>query len=298
VRPAGSVLGVPLALGDRPFAAIGLARLDGRSYREDEQDLIEELAHRAAVAVRNAQQYEHERRTAVTLQRCLLPQRLPRIPGLAFAWRYLPGSAGSLVGGDWYDVLPLDDGRVALVIGDVMGHGIHAAATMGQLRATARAYATADPSPRAVLTLLDAAVSRLEQGRITTAAFAVLDPASRRLTLASAGHLPPLLIPPHGQPSYVPVDPGPPLSAGFPEYTEIEMTLEGGSTLLFFTDGLVEDRSRPVDEGMRLLQAHVRATPSPAEIRDPEALCDGALAALGRTSGHEDDTALLAVALA
>ncbi|MCK9927676.1 SpoIIE family protein phosphatase [Frankia sp. Mgl5] len=284
-----TVLAVPLTVGGRTVAVLAvLCREDGPRAR-DEQDAIEEVARRAAVAVGNAQLYEQERRTALTLQRSLLPQRLPTIGGLSFAWRYLPGSAGALVGGDWYDVLPLDDGRVALVIGDVMGHGIQAAATMGQLRASARAHITTDPSPSAVLARLDEAANRLEQGQLATAALAVLDPANARLTLASAGHLPPLLVPPRGEAYYLPVDPGPPLSTGLPEYPQTRTTLEPGSILLFFTDGLVEDRKRPVDEGMNLLRVAATAAAS------PDQLCDQALAALGRLAGPDDDTALLAV---
>ncbi|WP_235486642.1 SpoIIE family protein phosphatase, partial [Frankia sp. AvcI1] len=289
--PDGTRLALPMVLGGRPVAAVGLAAAEGRAYADDEQRVVAELVDRATVAIGNARQYEQERRTAVTLQRSLLPQRLPEIPGLAFAWRYLPGSAGALVGGDWYDVLPLDDGRIALVIGDVMGHGIHAAATMGQLRAAVRAHAVAQTSPGAVLALLDAAANRLEQGRIATAAFALLDPASGRLVLASAGHLPPLLIPPHDPAHYLHLEPGPPLSAGLPDYPETAVTVAPGSTLLFFTDGLVEDRRRPVDEGMELLRAGAAAHGTPEEV------CDRALAALGRDADTEDDTALLAVRL-
>ncbi|ABW16126.1 protein serine phosphatase with GAF(s) sensor(s) [Parafrankia sp. EAN1pec] len=191
-----TVLVVPLTVGGRTVAVLAVLCHEDSPRARDEQDAIEEVARRAAVAVGNAQLYEQERRTALTLQRSLLPQRLPTIGGLSFAWRYLPGSAGALVGGDWYDVLPLDDGRVALVIGDVMGHGIQAAATVGQLRASARAHITTDPSPSAVLARLDEAANRLEQGQIATAALAVLDPANARLTLASAGHLPPRQLPP------------------------------------------------------------------------------------------------------
>ncbi|MCK9898227.1 SpoIIE family protein phosphatase [Frankia sp. AgB32] len=287
--PDGTRLALPLVLGGRPVAAVSLVAAEGRVYADDDHRVIAELVDRATVAIGNARQYEHERGTAVTLQRSLLPQQLPRVPGLAVAWRYLPGSAGALVGGDWYDVLPVDDGRVALVIGDVMGHGIHAAAAMGQLRAAVRAHIVDQTSPGAVLTLLDAAACRLEQSRTATAALAVYDPADGRLVLASAGHLPPLLIPPRGPARYVPVDPGPPLSAGLPDYAETELTVEPGSTLLLYTDGLVEDRARPFDEGMELLRACVPVGGSPDEI------CDQALAALGRSAGHEDDTALLAV---
>ncbi|MCM3883711.1 SpoIIE family protein phosphatase, partial [Frankia sp. R82] len=295
-RPArsedGARLALPLVLGGQAVAAVGLVAADGHVYDEDDQRVVAELVDRATVAIGNARQYEHERRTAVTLQRSLLPQLVPQLPGLAFAWRYLPGSAGALVGGDWYDVLPLDDGRVALVIGDVMGHGIHAAATMGQIRAAVRAHTVAPARPSTVLTQLDAAATRLEQGRTATAALAVLDPSTGRLVVASAGHLPPLLITPGAPARYLPIDPGPPLTAGLADYPETSLTLTAGSTLLFYTDGLVEDRSRPVDVGMELLRSQMSVGGSPDEV------CDRALTAVGRASGHEDDTALLAVRFA
>jgi serine phosphatase RsbU (regulator of sigma subunit) len=253
--------------------------------------VVQDLAARAAVAVVNARQYERDRETALTLQRSLLPQRMPRVPGMELAWRYLPAGEGALVGGDWYDVLPLDGGKVALVIGDVMGRGVQAAGVMGQLRATARAHAAAHLAPEAVLAHLDAAVGRLEQGQISTTAFAVLDPARRRLTVASAGHLPPLLVPARGEPAFVPVDPGPPLGAGRPEYRAATVPFGAGSMLLLFTDGLVEDRVRAVDVGMRMLRE------AAAGAGSAEDLCERALVALGRADGSDDDTALLAVSL-
>jgi serine phosphatase RsbU (regulator of sigma subunit) len=242
------------------------------------------------VAVDHAEQFRRERDAAVTLQRSLLPQRLPRLQRVGFAWRYLPGAAGTYIGGDWYDVIPLDGQRVALVIGDVMGRGLRAAAVMGQLRATARAHASSDLGPAAVLARLDTAVAGLEQEQITTALFAILDPATRSLTVASAGHLPPLVT--TGREAYyLDVEPGPPLGAGQAVYPELSITLPEESTLLLFTDGLVEDRHRPVEVGMESLRtAAVRVT-------DPETLCDRALSSLGRDSAHDDDTAMLAVAL-
>ncbi|WP_018637850.1 SpoIIE family protein phosphatase [Parafrankia elaeagni] len=256
-----------------------------------DETLTEELVRRASNAFGNALQYERERAIAVTLQRSMLPRRPPDVAGLTVAWRYLPGSAGALVGGDWYDVLHLDGGRAALVIGDVMGHGLHAAATMGQIRAAARAYAGERFAPAVVLGQLDAAMSRLEQGSITTVAMGVLDPADGSLTVASAGHLPPLIVPPRGEPWYPPVEPGPPLSTGVAQYPESQLVLEPGSTLLLYTDGLVEDRIRPIDEGLELLRRS--ATPD----LPPEELCDLLLAALGRTGDNDDDVAMLAVRL-
>jgi len=329
---------IPLVVAGRAVAVVAL-RSASAGASPDDRDLRTELVRRATAALANALRYEHEREIAVTLQRGLLPRRLPTVAGLSFAWRYRPGSTASLVGGDWYDVLTVADGRTAFVIGDVMGHGIHAAAVMGQLRATARVYA-ADRAfrPGAVLAELDGAASRLEQSAMTTVALAVLDPIRGRLTTASAGHPPPLLIPPRGEARYLPVEPGPPLSVGVPDrptadgptgrfaadpaieraatdrpawgypaarsgtspagigfrrprYPELDLSLEPGSTLLFFTDGLVEDRRRPIDDGLELL----RQSAKPG--RPPERLCDELLAALGRTDGHEDDLAMLAVSM-
>lgn len=282
---------IPLRSQGQVIGAVGLARTGGGAFDADEQSLIADLTVRAATAVGNARQYERERGTALTLQRSLLPQQVPHVPGVTVAWRYRPAGVGAGIGGDWYDVLPLADGTVALLIGDVMGHGVQAAAVMGQLRATARAYAVARLPPHQALAQLNAAVSRLEQGQITTAAFGLLDPRAGSLTVASAGHLPPLLIPPGGEPTFIPVDPGPPLGAATDQCPETTVALRPGSMLLFFTDGLVEDRVRPFDEGMETLRR------TAVGIRSPEELCDRALVALGRADGHDDDVAMLAVAL-
>ena len=288
---AQSAMAVALTGHDRVVGAIVLARVTGEPYTEEDVRLVEAVAARAAVAVDNARQFDREREAALTLQRSLLPQQLPRVPGVKFAWRYLPGAAGTHIGGDWYDVIPLEHGQVALVIGDVMGRGLQAAAIMGQLRATARAYASVQLGPAEVLKQLDRAVARLEQAQITTAAFGVLDPARRSLTIASAGHLPPLVTAPPGDAYYLDLEPGPPLGASHAEYPELTVALPEKATMLLFTDGLVEDRSRPVDDGMTALRLAARG------VADPELLCDRALAALGRDSEHDDDTAMLAVAL-
>jgi GAF domain-containing protein len=283
-------IGVALTARGRVLGAVALARTGGPSYTEADLSLIEELSGRAAVAVDNAQSFRRERDAALTLQRSLLPQLLPRVAGVSVAWRYLPGAAGTHIGGDWYDVIPLEQGRVALVIGDVMGRGLRAAALMGQLRATARAHASTALGPGEVLARLDAALTRLEQDQITTVLFAVLDPATRALTLAAAGHLPPLLRSGEGA-RFLDVTPGPPLGAGAAEYPELRLTVPPGSTLLLFTDGLVEDRELPVDIGLEKLRASV------ADVTTPEEMCDRALAALGRDTQHDDDTAMLAVRL-
>jgi GAF domain-containing protein/anti-sigma regulatory factor (Ser/Thr protein kinase) len=282
---------VPLSLRGEVIGAVGLARTSGPAYEEKDLQIVEDLVLRAAVAVSNARSYQRERQTALTLQRSLLPQRLPVIPGVSFAWRYLPAGASASIGGDWYDVLRLDDDRVALVIGDVMGRGITAAAVMGQLRATARAYASAQLTPADVLSHMDGAVTRLEQAQITTAAVAILDVPAHTLTIASAGHLPPLLLHPTEGAGYISVEPGPPLGAATPDYPQTTVSLPSGSMLLLFTDGLVEDRHRPVDVGMEELQK------AAMDATDPEDLCDRALGSIGHEDRDEDDTAMLAFVL-
>jgi GAF domain-containing protein len=282
---------VPLAVRGEVIGAVGLARTERQSYGDAELRTVEDVATRAAVALSNARSYQRERETALTLQRSLLPQRLPEVEGVSFAWRYLPAGASTSIGGDWYDVLPLDVNRVALVIGDVMGRGIGAAAVMGQLRATARAFASAQMTPADVLTQMDGAVTRLEQAQITTAAVAILDASQRTLTIAAAGHLPPLLLHPHEGATFVDIDPGPPLGAGTPDYPQTTVAVPAGSMLLLYTDGLVEDRRRGVDEGMEDLR---RAC---ADASDPESLCECAMTVAGHDENHEDDTAMLAIQL-
>ncbi len=290
LRPSSGI-GVALVARGRILGAVALARTGGQPFSDDDLRLAEEVAARAAVAVDNAEQFRRERDAAVTLQRSLLPQRIPRIAGLAFAWRYLPGAVGAHVGGDWYDVIPLEQDRVALVIGDVMGRGLRAAAVMGQLRAAARAHVTVDVGPAEVLAGMGLELDRLEQEELTTALVGVLDPATRTLRVASAGHLPPLLVSADGVASYLEVEPGPPLGAGLAAFPETEVTLPPAGAVLLYTDGLVEDRRMPIDDGL------LRLAEVAAGAHDLEELCDQALAALGRDDGHDDDAALLAVQL-
>lgn len=287
-----TALAVALTVGDQTLGALALVRVEGEAYTDEDVRLFEQLATRGAVAIDNARRFGRERDTALTLQRSLLPQQLPRVPGVELAWRYLPGTAGTHVGGDWYDVVTVGDGRVALLIGDVMGRGLRAAAVMGQLRAIARARLTTDPSPAQVLVHLDGALARLEGDQIATAVLGLLDPVARTLTLASAGHLPPLMVPGDGTSAFVHVEAGPPLGVGSGRFPERRMQLPPRCTLLLYTDGLVEDRSLPVDEGMHRLAEAAAGAVGPAR------LCDRALSALGRDVGADDDTALLAVGLA
>jgi serine phosphatase RsbU (regulator of sigma subunit)/anti-sigma regulatory factor (Ser/Thr protein kinase) len=290
----GSSLVVPLRVAGRTLGALSVTSTRPGRYQPADVQLVQDLAQRMATAVDNALRYGEERKTALTLQRSLLPSRLPVLPGLSVAHRYLPGTAGAEVGGDWYDIIPLTGGRVGLVIGDVMGRGIAAAAVMGQLRATVRACALAEDSPAAVLGLVDAAMSSLEQTSLTTCLYAVFDPGTRRLRLASSGHLPPLLVHADGGGEYVELDPGPPLGVGSARPVEVEVDVPEGAVLLLFTDGLVEGRNQPVEDGMHVLRgavSDVRGT----DASDVEALCDELLRAMGRDGRPDDDSALLAV---
>ena len=285
---ASSVLAVPFVRRERILGLLVMARTRS-TYSDAELMLATELADRTAVALDNATRFLRERDVALTLQRSLLPQVLPDVPGLALAWRYFPGATGTNVGGDWYDVIPLERGRVALIIGDVMGRGLRAAAVMGQLRATARAHFYADLTPAEILARVDTELMRLEQEQIATALLALLDPTTGTLTVASAGHLPPLVRTDDGKVDFLDVEPGPPLGTGAGGYIDLEVTLTSGATVLLYTDGLVEDRRLPIDDGLATLAAAATAS------REPELMCDRALVALGRDSEHDDDTAMLAV---
>jgi anti-sigma regulatory factor (Ser/Thr protein kinase) len=225
------------------------------------------------------------------LQRSLLPRALPVLPGMQFAHRYLPGTAGAEVGGDFYDVLALPGGKVGLCVGDVMGRGVAAAAVMGQLRAAVRAYAMVEQRPSVLLQLVDAAASSLEQTAITTCLYGVFDPVARTLRLASAGHLPLLVLHREGGGEYVEVEPGPPLGVSSSAPPEVEVDVPDGAVLLLYTDGLVEGREQPVEEGLVLLRNAVAG----AAGQGLERLCDDLLRAMGRDGRPDDDSALLAV---
>jgi anti-anti-sigma factor len=233
---------------------------------------------------------ERERRIAETLQRSLLPQQLPRIPGVALAGRYLPGAAGLEIGGDWYDVFLLPGGRVGLTIGDVVGRGLTAAASMGQLRTGLRAYALEAASPAAVLERLNRLVQELQTPEIATMVYAVLDPETGRLTYAVAGHPRPLLAAADGTVRYLEGEGSPPLGVpGEPCRDEV-VTLEPGSTLLLYTDGLVERRDRSIDDGLEALRATMSGPPD-----DLDALCDDRILGILPPDAPADDVAVLAL---
>lgn len=229
-----------------------------------------------------------QREAAVTLQRSLLPQELEQPDDLRVAATYQPGGKDTAVGGDWYDVITLGAGRTALVIGDVMGRGVRAAAVMGQLRTAVRAYARLDLPPHEVLQLLDGLASEIDATQIATCVYAVHDPNEGRLVYASAGHLPILVRDPDGTVRRAAEPTGPPLGTGGWLHTSGTMPLGPGSSAVLYTDGLVERRNEDIYEGVEALErAFAGATGS------PQVMCDRLIRALGVTADHDDDVAVL-----
>ncbi|MFE0042635.1 ATP-binding SpoIIE family protein phosphatase [Streptomyces albireticuli] len=229
-----------------------------------------------------------QREAAVTLQRSLLPQELEQPDDLRVAATYQPGGKDTAVGGDWYDVITLGAGRTALVIGDVMGRGVRAAAVMGQLRTAVRAYARLDLPPHEVLQLLDGLASEIDATQIATCVYAVHDPNEGRLVYASAGHLPILVRDPDGTVRRAAEPTGPPLGTGGWLHTSGTVPLGPGSSAVLYTDGLVERRHEDIYEGVEALErAFAGATGS------PQVMCDRLIRALGVTADHDDDVAVL-----
>ncbi|MGW6979085.1 SpoIIE family protein phosphatase [Streptomyces sp. NPDC054932] len=293
-RGLHSLIAVPLQARGVVLGMAGYWRgQDSPPFDEEDVSFAEELTARAAVAVDNARRYTREHAMAVTLQRSLLPRGVPEQSAVEVAHRYLSAQAG--VGGDWFDAIPLPGARVALVVGDVVGHGLHAAATMGRLRTAVYNFSTLDLPPDELLSHLDELVAHIDadeqewQG-ITgaTCLFAIYDPVSGRVTAATAGHPGPALVLPDGTVSFpdVPVSPPLGLGAGMPVET-MELTLPEGSLLALFTDGLLESRGRDPDAGTAALRA---ALAGPA--RTPEETCTAVIDAM-LTSRPVDDVALL-----
>ncbi|MFI8947947.1 SpoIIE family protein phosphatase [Streptomyces sp. NPDC053750] len=229
-----------------------------------------------------------QRETAVTLQRSLLPQELEEPDDLRVAATYHPGGTEAAVGGDWYDVITLGGGRTALVIGDVMGRGVRAAAVMGQLRTAVRAYARLDLPPHEVLQLLDGLATEIDANQIATCVYAIHDPNEGRLVYASAGHLPILVRDENGIVQRADEPTGPPLGTGGWMHTSGSIALNPGSTAVLYTDGLVERRNEDLDEGITALEhALSGATGS------PQVVCDRLVRSAGVTPDHDDDVAVL-----
>ncbi|MEV7126135.1 SpoIIE family protein phosphatase [Streptomyces sp. NPDC093260] len=318
-----STLAVPMVAHDTVVGLAQFARTKGSEpFGDRDRALAVELAARAAVCIDNARLYRREHERALILQRSLLPPGDPEASGLDIACRYLPGNAAtgrpSEVGGDWFDVIELPGHRTALVVGDVMGRGLRAAVAMGELRTAVRTLALLDLEPAEVLSQLDEIArglgapggpaqafstgggvqqatraarrpreADLSEVYLATCVYAVYDAVTRRCTFANAGHLPPVLVEPGESALMLDVPPGMPLGVGGEPFEEVEVELPEGALLALYTDGLVESRDHPLDEG---LQAFVGALTD--QNRPLEDVCDHVLNTLGSHHG-EDDIALL-----
>ncbi|WP_190620974.1 SpoIIE family protein phosphatase [Streptomyces venezuelae] len=310
-----STLVVPMVAHDTVVGLAQFSRTKGSEpFGERDRAVAVELAARAAVCIDNARLYRREHERALILQRSLLPPGDPEAAGLDIACRYLPGNAATEVGGDWFDVIELPGHRTALVVGDVMGRGLRAAVAMGELRTAVRTLALLDLEPAEVLTALDeiarglgapggsqqasrAALHSRDADRsevyLATCVYAVYDPVTRRCTIANAGHMPPVLVEPPDEAGVsrpallLEVPPGMPLGVGGEPFEEVEVDLPEGALLALYTDGLVESRDHPLEEGLRGLRAAL-ADP----VRPLEDVCDHVLNTLDTRHG-EDDIALL-----
>ncbi|MEW2390857.1 SpoIIE family protein phosphatase [Streptomyces venezuelae] len=302
-----SELVVPLRAGNSVLGLVTFLRGAGAAaFDSGEVALADELVARTAVSIDNARRFARERTASLALQRQLLPQQLPEQSAVDLAHRYLPTDDVTGVGGDWFDVIPLSGTRVGLVVGDVVGHGLQAAATMGRLRTTVRAFAQLDMDPVEVLARLDDLVAQSAEEQwggalaaggayadVTTGAtclYAVYDPVSRRCVMARAGHLPPAVVDPDGRVSFPELPAGPPLGLGGLPFESMEIELPVGSLLALFTDGLVEARDRDIDHGLDTLGRVLGERDASLEE-----LCDRAVAELLPSGPTADDTALLLV---
>jgi PAS domain S-box-containing protein len=291
-KGVSALMGVPLLVEGRVNGVIQVASVSpGRNFGREDESLLQLVADRAALAVEHARLYARELGIVETLQRSLLPESLPQVPGLLTAARYMPGGPGADVGGDWYDAISLDGGRLGIAMGDVVGHGIGAAALMGQLRNALRAYALDGNSPAQVVEKLDRLVQNLEAGRMATLVYMVIAPDLGSVEFSSAGHLPPLVLGPDGVARYL--EGGRTLPLGVmpsAEYPQADAELEPGSTIVLYTDGLVEERGASIDRGLDALKDAVSGGPV-----EPDALCDHIVASLLADRPATDDIAVLTV---
>jgi serine/threonine-protein kinase RsbW len=285
-----SYMSVPLVDQGRALGCVTLVSAgSGRHFGAADLALAENLAARVSQVVSRARRYDLEHLASHALQSSLLPPPPPTITGLSVASRYLPGTTGAEVGGDFHDVVLLESGAVALALGDVMGHDLTAAATMGQLRSAFRVLLELTEGPASLVTQLQSSWRMLGLSRFATAAFARLDPATGQLRVASAGHPSPLLVA-DGRSEFLDVEPGSPLGVPSAGGAEWRGELPVGGTLLFFSDGLVEDRRHDIDTGLERLRRVIHE----AGTADPELLCDAAIDELV-PADRNDDVAMLAV---
>ncbi|WP_431960055.1 SpoIIE family protein phosphatase [Actinacidiphila sp. bgisy160] len=274
-------------------ATVLLRRPERAPFDPDDLLIAAQLATHTALGVDKAVLYDREASIADSLQREMLPDSLPEPTGVRLASRYLPAAESARVGGDWYDAIPLPGSRVALVVGDVMGHSMTSAAIMGQLRTTVQTLAGLDLSPQEVLYHLDEQAQRLGQDRMATCIYAVYDPIAHRVTIANAGHPPPVLLHAGGRAEVLRVPPGAPIGVGGVPFEAVELPAPAGATLLLYTDGLVESRTRDVWGGIEMLRERLHTASALLCPPPLEPLCDEVLEIVG-PGDRDDDIALLA----
>ncbi|MFC3501631.1 PP2C family protein-serine/threonine phosphatase [Micromonospora krabiensis] len=286
-RGVASVLGVPMLSGSQVIGVLHVGTLNPRRFTPDDVELLQLVADRASLATR-ARLSRLDRAAAVALQRSLLPARPRAVAGLDVAARYVPGTAVG-VGGDWYDLFALPSGHIGVAIGDVAGNGLQAAVVMGRIRSALRAYALETDDPAEVLTRLDRKMQLFEPDVMATVLYAVLDPDHHGLSMSSAGHLSPIVTTPGEPGRLLTVPPDLPLGAYRNAARRItRTTLDPESCLFLYTDGLIERRTRPLDEGVELLRSALTSAPA-------DTTCTTAMAAMLTDAAATDDVAVLAV---
>ncbi|MEV4612278.1 SpoIIE family protein phosphatase [Kitasatospora sp. NPDC049258] len=283
-----SMLVLPLSARGTVLGILKLLRLADRGpFTKADADTLKELAARAALSLDNARLHRAESKVATTLQRSMIPTRPPKIPGVQIAHRYLPGDPKAEVGGDWFDAIQLPGSRVALVVGDVMGHGLHSAAAMGRFRTAMQTLAALDLPPGQLLRHLDNLAQKLGDDHLATCLYAVYDPINRTCELASAGHVPPVLVHPDGRGELLEIPEGAPIGVGGVPFVAKKISVRDGSMLVLCTDGLVEVRGGDIGEGLAALCGNL-IDPK----KTPEEACDTVLDRL-HTDDRKDDVALL-----
>jgi PAS domain S-box-containing protein len=283
---------LPLVTAAGPVGGLYLVYESERPFDEDDQAYLQALAGQCTMAVARARMHEREHRQVVSLQDALLPKRLPDLPGIDAAFRYVPGSLDTEVGGDWYDLFGFPDGRLGMVVGDVIGKGVTAAAGMGRVRAALRALAFTDPSPRAVLAGLDRLFDATENAEsLTTVVYAVYDPADGSLVMSDAGHLPLLVMTAEGEARFVDATPEATPLGWSEARVEHRLSLRPGDIVIGFSDGLVETRVASLDHGLGRLREAALSAPDTAL----EPLLDHLMEAMLSEQEQDDDVTLLAV---
>ena len=289
--PVRSYLAVPVTGRDAEvLGGLFFAHPEPGQFTQADEELVEGIAGYASVAITNAREYRREQQIVLTLQQAVLPT-IREHPGVEIAVRYLPAALRAEVGGDWYDTTPLPDGRIAITVGDVAGHSVRAAARMGAVRHVLGAHVLREGEPAAALYELDRYLTATGQLGLVTAVQALLDPETLSLDVARSGHLPPLILPPDGPAFFLPGDPGPPLGVGLitalPETHRV--TLKPGSSVVFFTDGLIERRGVLIDDRLEELQSLLSGQGS----LGADDLCQVMVEGLVDPTGAKDDIAML-----